>query len=250
MAEIRTVGLKDRLWHELRTDLAKIAPNLASEDRLICCLCGRLLPIEAFSLEHIIPQQALADDPPFVKQVPALCRSGHTLLCNAPLRQRGKWISQHGCNSWKGSHFDKALRTIFNGTALTRPVKSNAVMIASLVAAYLAIFTKYGYKVVLSEAGLLLRQQFFQPHSFRPKMPVMCQLLLMGQMPEANDASLPMWETPFSFNFDVPDRCSVGIRNYVVTLPISRDPRLPSSTIIEYLPPKYRFRQDFRPLFS
>ena len=249
MAEVRTPGLKDRLWHRLRADLAHIAPALASDDRLICCCCGRLLPFDAFSLEHIIPQQALADDPAHVKAaVPLLQRSGATLLCNVPLREGGRLKSATGCNSWKGKNFDRGIREAFKGRVNKSP--SNHVIISMMMAAFLAAFSKYGYQIALSSSGLLLRRQFFSPRAFLDEMPLMCQMLLMGQMPAFDPASPKPWVGPFNFGLSEPGRCTVAVRSVAVTLPISRDPRVPIATSIVFVPSKYSMRPDFRAFFD
>ena len=56
-------ALHEKLWHSMRADLARYAPQIADNDRLMCCCCGRFLPKSYFDLEHIIPQIAVGDEP-------------------------------------------------------------------------------------------------------------------------------------------------------------------------------------------
>ena len=111
MAEIDLPGLKERLWHTMRDDLVSLVPAFADNNLLLCPTCCRALKYEEFSLEHIIPQQALAEDPVLARAaVPKNERSGMTLLCSCSLVFRNKSIPGHGCNSWKGSHYDRFIR--------------------------------------------------------------------------------------------------------------------------------------------
>ena len=65
--DILAASIKENLWHKMRSDLASYIPQLTENNLLMCCTCGRFLPYEDFSLEHIIPRQALADDPKEIK---------------------------------------------------------------------------------------------------------------------------------------------------------------------------------------
>lgn len=70
MSDVLTASIKDKLWHKMRQDLASFVPEIASNKLLMCCACGRFLPREWFDLEHLIPQQALKQDPDVVRTNP------------------------------------------------------------------------------------------------------------------------------------------------------------------------------------
>ena len=77
-------ALKEILWHRMRNDLKLLVPWFADNDLLLCPTCCRPLRFDEFSLEHIIPKQALAYDPSDVRvAIPQNERSGMTLLCQS-----------------------------------------------------------------------------------------------------------------------------------------------------------------------
>ena len=91
--DLLAASIKENLWHKLRQDLQSYIPEISQTDRLMCCVCGRFLPYDDFSLEHIIPQQALADDPREIKANPETtvnARSGVILLCRKRLLIKGQ----------------------------------------------------------------------------------------------------------------------------------------------------------------
>jgi hypothetical protein len=167
--DLLTASIKEELWHKMRQDLAGYAPEVSDSNQLMCCACGRFLPPEHYSLEHIIPRQALADDPQPVKdKVTANERSGNLLLCTKPLRIKEKTVYENGCNSWKGRFFDRPLRELLNGRAIAFPRTRFTMQysIAMTCVAYLAMVFEFGYQVALTPSGLLMRRQFFVPHKF------------------------------------------------------------------------------------
>src|SRR5690242_6700352 len=100
----------------MRDDLGKYVPEIAQNQLLMCCTCGRFLPQECFDLEHIVPQQALKLDPQSVQTNPATpknIRAGNLLLCKKPLRVKGAYVFKNGCNSWKGRSYDRLLADLF-----------------------------------------------------------------------------------------------------------------------------------------
>lgn len=247
-------SVKEKLWHQLQGDLATYIPEIVSAGLLMCCTCGRFLPFEKFNLEHIIPQQALLDDPPEIKSNPAATknvRSGTTLLCNEPLRVSGTTVHRNGCNSWKGKFFDKAIREAFNGRmdgpAYKRPTDQH--LIALLCMAYLAMVARFGYQIALIPSGLLMRQQFFRPHSFHKNMPPNCQMVLGAPAPQYRDEHLDLWLHPFKFEIGR-SSCIVVCRTYGVRIPLSRDPRLPLFRHLPILPERYKLRPSFRTVFD
>jgi hypothetical protein len=64
-------SIKELLWHKMRSDLANYVPDVAGNQLLMCCACGRFLPQESFDLEHLVPQRALKADPKNVRSNPA-----------------------------------------------------------------------------------------------------------------------------------------------------------------------------------
>jgi len=245
-------SIKERLWHKMRSDLASFVPEVAGNQLLMCCACGRFLPQECFDLEHLIPQQALKADPDNVRsnpETPANVRAGNLLLCKKPLIYKGAKAYNNGCNSWKGRFYDRPISEIFSGKALIAGpgnVTSRHI-IGGLVLGYLAMVAEFGYIVALMKSGLLLREQFFSPNHYHRALPLRHQLLLGGAMPSAPDERI--WTTPFSFSFEN-DGCFVGARNFAVIVPVTRDPRLPIARHLRIVPQKYKMRPDFRTVFD
>src|SRR5262249_29852829 len=169
--QIDLAGAKHILWHKMRGDLSSLVPYFSQNELLLCPGCLRALRFEDFTLEHIIPQQALADDPAAARAViPANQRSGVTLLCQKQLIIKGKKVYNQGCNGWKGAYYDKALREIFRpGFTISQFTVRH--IIAFFCAGYFGLFRKYGYQIALSQAGRLMRNQFFSPDRFFKELP-------------------------------------------------------------------------------
>jgi hypothetical protein len=245
-------SIKDRLWHKFRLDLAKHVPEVAGNRLLMCCACGRFLPQECFSLEHLIPQQALKADPANVRNnpaTPANLRAGNLLLCKEPLIYKGSKVFNNGCNSWKGRFYDKPISEIFSGQAMQaeRGRITNTHIIGGLMLGYLAMVAEFGYIVVLMKSGQLMREQFFRPTKFHPSLGTRHQILLGGTPPTSPDEKV--WSSPFSFQFEN-GACTVGARNFAVIVPASRDPLTPIARHLRIVPSKYKFRPDFRTFFD
>jgi hypothetical protein len=252
MSDIAEPSIKERLWHKMRSDLAKFVPEVADGRSLMCCACGRFLPQEWFDLEHLIPQQALRADPGNVRsnpETPANVRSGNLLLCKKPLNYKGAKAYNNGCNSWKGRYYDRPISEIFSGKALSA-ASGNVTSrhtIGGLVLGYLAMVAEFGYVVALMKSGLLMREQFFSPNQYHRALPLRHQMLLGGAMPTAPGERV--WTTPFSFSFQN-DACFVGARNFAVIVPVTRDPRLPIARHLRIVPSKYTMRPDFQTVFD
>ena len=250
MPDLLLASGREKLWHKMRSNLAQYIPEVAQNQSLMCCACGRFLPQDCFDLEHIIPQQALQSDPHAVRnnpETPKNIRAGNLLLCKKPLRVKGMTVYRNGCNSWKGRHYDKPIADLFFKSA-PKLKATTTHQIAALVVGYLAMVAKFGYAVVLTRSGLLLREQFFRPHRFHPGMPIRSKIILAGQMPDEVDAKL--WTEPFGFAFERDGACVVTVRNFAIYVPISRDPRLPFAKRL-IVPAEYRpWRPDFRTFFE
>lgn len=101
MSDVLSASIKEKLWHAMRADLEQLLPQSASQNLLMCPACGRMLHFEDFSLEHLIPQQAVKRDPVAVRtnpMTPVNLRSGTLLLCQKPLYVNGRKVNAAGCN--------------------------------------------------------------------------------------------------------------------------------------------------------
>jgi hypothetical protein len=249
-----TASIKEKLWHSMREDFLLYAPQLNDSNVLMCCACGRILPQQAFSLEHIIPQQALAHDPEEVKANPAMplnARAGNTLLCSEPLKIKDRVVYRNGCNGWKGRHYDPQIRALLTGRPVGNPLKAppSQMSVAALCLGFLAMFAEFGYQIALTPAGVLIRRQFFSPMRFRGDMPLTNQILLTGAPLTYEESHLEHWTKPFSFAIER-STCTVVIRNFVVPVPISRDPRVPPAKHIRIVPQRFKMRPNFETMFN
>lgn len=251
MSDLMSASIKEQLWHRMRADLVHFAPDIAGNQLLMCCACGRFLPQHEFDLEHLIPEQALKDDPVAVKsnpQTPRNIRAGNLLLCKKRLKFRGQTIYANGCNSWKGKYYDKLIAEMLSGKAWTTKRISEGYVIAGLALGYLAMFSEFGYRVTLLPSGLLMRQQYFSPRGFVRNMPMMSQMLLGGGSFNDAEPEHHIWKKPFSFGFGNLS-CQVAMRNFVMQIPISQDPREPIAQHLKIVPSKYKLRPDFTTVF-
>jgi hypothetical protein len=250
--ELYTASNKEKLWYRMRSDLAKFVPEIAQNQLLMCCACGRFLAQEFFDLEHLIPQQSLKLDPVAVQLNPATpknVRSGNLLLCKKPLLVKGHKVFNNGCNSWKGKFYDKAIAEFVSGrTLLPSTGLSSAHIIGALCLGYLAMVAKFGYVVALMPSGLLMRRQFFSPHKYLRDLPLRYQIVLGGTLP--TELESPIWSKPFSFAFSETGCCHVGARNFAVNVPVTRDPRLPFAAHLRIVPERYKFRPNFGTFFD
>lgn len=250
MSDVFLADTKMKLWTSLRSDLVKIAPWFADTDTLLCPVCCRQLKYNNFSVEHVIPQQALANDPEDVRAlITKNERSGLTLLCSEPFIMRGKPVRGNGCNGWKGKHFDQSIRTLLKAGSLPEPFTDRHI-IALLMVGYLGLFRRFGYRVALTQSGLIFRNQFFNPHRFTPTLPLRSQMLLKGDGLSQYDASAHnYWSVPVSIEVKG-NVAYVVIRNYSVILTLSEDPTVPIPHTLAYVPPRYRFRPNLTVAFS
>lgn len=250
LADLLLAPIREKLWHNMRQDLANYVPDIVQNQLLMCCACGRFLPKEFFDLEHLVPQQALRRDPHAVQinpETPKNVRAGNLLLCRKPLTLKGRTVYGNGCNSWKGRFYDKPISELFSEKGL-KVKATDTHIIAALSLAYLAMVAEFGYVIVLMRSGLLMRQQFFNPRKFHHELPHRCQMVLGGSAPTLPDANL--WTKPFSFGFERDGACLVVARNFAVYVPVSRDPRLPFAKHLRIVPTKYKLRPDFRAFFE
>jgi hypothetical protein len=251
--DLLAASIKESIWHKMRQDLKVYLPDIGSVYCLMCCLCGRRLPYKDFSLEHIIPQQALADDPKEIKShadTTVNARSGNILLCNKRLLIKDR-IYHNGCNGWKGRFYDGPLRELLNGRILEHKYKrpSDQHIIAALCASYLAMVLEFGYQVALTPSGVLIRQQFFLPHKFHRHMPLRHRIILSAPPPKYDESHFRIWSHPFNFTIER-NACFVGFRTMSLIVPLSRDPRLPIARSVLIVPSRYTLRPDFRTGFN
>jgi hypothetical protein len=252
--DLTAPALHDKLWHSMRADLARYAPQIADNDRLMCCCCGRFLPKSDFDLEHIIPQIAVGDDPPEIRELFTVNeRSKTLLLCKRPLTIKGVPVHPKGCNNWKGRFFDARIREIMNGRALQenkyRPFSSQH-QAALMALAYLALVHQYGYQIALTPSGQLMRRQFFHPGSLRNELSGWpWGAVLSGQPFGYDPTNLNVWINPFSFGLQS-GRCIVCIRHVSVFVPLSRNPETPIASQIKFVPSRFTMKPNFRTLFD
>jgi hypothetical protein len=251
MADVLTASSREKLWHKMRQDLCTYVPEIAGNQLLMCCTCGRFLPQEHFDLDHLIPQQALKHDPDAVRAdptTPANTRAGNLLLCKKPLNIKGDIVYRNGCNSWKGKFFDRFINELISAKVLNAKDCMDTHIIAALTLCYLAIVEEFGYIISLMPSGLVLREQFFRPHKFHHQLPLYSSMFLAGDTITASHA--PVWARPFSFDFPRPGVCTVGARNFARMLPVSNDPREPIARHLRIAPAKYNLRPNFRTVFE
>lgn len=250
MSNIMTPSIPDKIWHAAHADLVRFAPNVITDQTLMCCACGRFLPRHDFSLEHLIPRRLLKLDPTEVKtnaQTPENARSGNILLCKKILKIKGRLVSGNGCNGWKGRHYDGKISDLLGPDFPRLKGGSETHIIAALCLGYFAMVMRYGYQIAVLPSGRLMREQFFNPRKFLKNMPVMSQILLAGSM-KGTAADAPVWAEPFSFYFSEKS-CQVAIRSLVVDVPASQNPLQSLATHLQYVPSKYRLRADFDTAF-
>jgi hypothetical protein len=251
---IDEASLKNTLWHSARADVARYAPDVEHSETLMCPTCGRWLTFVDFSVEHIIPRQALALDPDEAKAaLTTNQRSGNILLCKKRLMVRGKLASGNGCNGWKGRYYDPLVREVLAGKAITGESKNstNAHIISLICVAYLALLNEFGYQIALTSSGFLLRHQFFTPRQFRKDMPLSSQLVLAVEMPKYSATTHHLWANPFRISIETERRsCIVAFRTLGLRLPLSRDPATPVANRLKIVPSRYKLRPDFSTAFE
>lgn len=242
--EIDNPGLKQTLWHSMRGDLGALMPDILHSDQLMCPACGRFLAIDDFNIEHIVPQQALDDDPHEVRAAISRNERGvTTLLCKRNILIGNK-LRGNGCNGWKGRYFDRYLNDVFHAK-LVEKTATTQHQVAFFVACHLALFSRYGYQVSLSEWGIICRKQFFSSEIFVKQIPTMSKAFFFGKAPEKfNHETRSYWAPPFKFEFE-DGFCLAGARNAAMYIPVSRNPETPIASLLPYAPSKYIFRPDF-----
>lgn len=248
MSDVDRPDYKRTIWTTMREDLVRHVPAFEDDERLLCPICCRALGYDKFSIEHILPKQAVRHDPPDVREALSVNeRSSLTLLCSETLVVNGKPYPK-GCNGWKGRNFDPRIADLIK--AVSFPSRfSDGHIIAFLAVGYLGIFQRYGYRVALTTGGLILRNQFFNPNRFTKNLPMTSQMILRADPRRvyAEDAR-QYWSTPVNVVVEG-KRATVVIRNYSATIPLSHDPTSPISTTLPYAPQKYVFRPDLRTAF-
>ncbi|TBZ06256.1 hypothetical protein [Rhizobium leguminosarum] len=247
MGEVHLPDIKLKLWTAMREDLVRHIPELEETDILLCPICCRALKFEKFSLEHILPQQAVKHDPAVVREaIIKNERSGLGLLCSETLVVGGKPYA-NGCNSWKGRNFDGCLTDLLKPGLFPRRF-SDAHIISFLVVGYLGLFRQFGYRVALTPGGLAVRNQFFNPRAFTKHLPITSQMVLRGEPhTEYKAETQAYWSDPVKIYVDgARGKATIVIRNYSVILSLSHDPTIPLATTLAYAPQKHVFRPDLR----
>jgi hypothetical protein len=249
MTEVNLPNVKELLWQQMDADLRSFIPHFPNNE-IMCPACLRHVKFGELSLEHIIPQQAVALDPVEVREaITRNQRSGLTLLCKKPLIFKGKQILGSGCNGWKGKYFDRFVRELLNSDAGTIKFSSRH-QVSMFAVGYLALFSKFGYRVALSSGGLLMRRQFFAPNAFLNDVPHKYQIILGGQVLTQFDAhNRSYWSDPFNFHIEEDSVC-LAIRSMGFFLPLSEDPTIPLARVLRYVPPRYKLRPNLETVFE
>jgi hypothetical protein len=249
MAEINLPNVKELLWQQMHADLRSFIPRFPHNE-LMCPACFRHVNFHELSLEHIIPQQAVERDSIEVREaITRNQRSGLTLLCTKPLIFKGKQVPGNGCNGWKGKYFDRFVRELL--TSELADVKLNSRHQVSMFAVgYLALFSKYGYRVALSSSGLLMRRQFFAPNAFLSAVPHKCQIILGApRLTQLDEDNRNYWSDPFKIDVERESAC-LAIRSLCFFLPLSEDPTIPLAHLLQYVPPRYKLRPNLETVFE
>ena len=106
---------------------------------------------------------------------------------------------------------------------------------------------EFGYVIALMQSGLALREQFFNPTKLRNGLGTKFKAIFMGAPHKDPDA--PIWAHPFRFQIE-DQSCLVTVRNFVIFLPLSRDPRDPIVRHLKIVPQRYAFRPNFETRFT
>jgi len=61
MPDLLTASNWEKLCHDMRQDLATSVPETQTNELLMCCACGRLLPQDNFCLEYLIRDRSKFD---------------------------------------------------------------------------------------------------------------------------------------------------------------------------------------------
>jgi len=249
VTEISLPNVKEILWQQMHDDIRSFIPHFP-DNELMCPACLRHVTFEQVSLEHIIPKQSVALDPVEVREaITRNQRSGLTLLCRKPLVLKGKPIPGSGCNGWKGTHFDKSVRELLHSEPHTINFNSRH-QVSMFAVGYLALFSRYGYRVTLTPSGLLMRRQFFSPNSFLKAVPNKCQMILSGApVTQLDEKSKNYWLDPFKITLEGGSACVV-IRSMVFYLPLSEDPTIPLARVLHYVPRRYRLCRNLETIFE
>jgi hypothetical protein len=158
-------------------------------------------------------------------------------------------VPGHGCNSWKGKHYDSFLRDLIQADFQKKSINSRH-QVALFSAGYLALFRKFGYQISLLPSGLLMRNQFFHPNSFRRDVPLSCQMILAGESATKYEAvPRTYWAEPFNIQVNG-NTATVALRNMAFQLPLSRDPTMTLARSLPYVPLKHAWRPDLTSAFE
>jgi hypothetical protein len=165
-------------------------------------------------------------------------------MCTKPLHCGGARFYNNGCNSWKGKNFDGPMTKVLTGKVAKHPNKhaSHAQIVGGLALAYLAMVASYGYIVALTRSGLILREQFFNPNKLHKALGPRSRIIYAGE--PQTDPNDPIWANPFRFELEE-QVCLVTVRNFVIFLPISRDPTIPIVRHLKMVPQRLAFRPNF-----
>lgn len=163
-ASLSGVPDRVRLFNILRDDLIKSRPEYAEVDVILCPICLREITLKQFdAVEHIIPQNVLKNDPPFMKILSLSRRAGLTALCHHSRRTLSDEETKHGCNGWKGQKYDRLFKGVIQGGRISSSALKHRHGVAILTMAYLGAFQRLGYGYILRPELDEVRRQFDYP---------------------------------------------------------------------------------------
>jgi hypothetical protein len=127
---------------------------------------------------------------------------------------------------------------------------SSRHQVSMFAVGYLALFSKFGYRVALSSGGLLMRRQFFVPNAFLNDVPHKYQIILGGQLlTQFDEHNGSYWSDSFNFHIEGDSVC-LAIRSVGFFLLLSEDPTIPLAHVLRYLPPRYKLRPNLENVFE
>jgi hypothetical protein len=157
------MGLKTLVFRSLRENLIYARPEYIGREVILCPFCLREITLEQLSsIEHIVAQNVLKDDPPYMKQHPGRSRAGVTALCRHP-RTTKTGHAPNGCNGWKGQKYDRLFRRMLQAQRIDEGMLRLQHYVAVLIMAYLGAFQRLGYEYIMRVELDDIRHQFDYP---------------------------------------------------------------------------------------
>lgn len=166
MAPPSKPSLANEVFSVLLADLRSL-PGYEARTSILCPMCLSDITLDELrvgGIEHIIPRNAVRDDPVDMRDIATQNqRCGITALCRTRRIHPGGADIAHGCNGWKGSKYDFAFRGLLDSEAHHADELSNRNAVGILLMAYLGAFQCLGYSYILQDTLGVIRSQFMEP---------------------------------------------------------------------------------------